>query len=124
MTSDELQEALDRIAELEEENTRLCREMATMRGRIAELEDDQQSSTITTSAGGTREQAVLDVLDGHEGTTIGMQQLKELYRQETDVSNSRTLKRRVKQLTDRPAFEKVPKRGPASWRFLGDGGDE
>lgn len=115
------------IAALRDERTEMRRKMATMRGRIAELEEEQQSSTATTTtgAGDGREQAVVEALEERDGQTISVMQLKELYRRETDVSNSKTLKRRVKQLVDRPEFEKTSKRGPASWRFVGlDGGDE
>lgn len=98
----------------------LRREIAKLRKRVAELENN---SKTTASSANRREQAVLEALAGREGEAFSVNELKEIYRRSTDVSNSKTLRRRLKQLTKREEFErKSTRHGPTEWHFVGDGG--
>lgn len=105
----------------QDEIAELRKEMAQLRQRIAELEGTETNQNAMNSANDPREQAVIDALKRNEGSTFTVNQLKAIYRQSTDVSNDKTLKRRVKQLTERPEFQQAAQ--PATWRFVGPNGD-
>ena len=61
-----------------------------------------------------RDRAVLEQLD--PGDVVTPEQVKKLFQRYTDIKRSRTLKRRVKDLTSQPVFERVDYR---RWRFEG-----
>lgn len=61
-----------------------------------------------------RDLSVLDQLE--KGQVVTPETVKRLYRRFTDVRQSRTLKRRVKDLTSQPEFENV---GFRRWEYQG-----
>lgn len=83
--------------------------------RIDELERQVESGAGgVASTGGGRDQAVLDGLDAGEIVTVSG--LKQRYRRHTDIRADRTLKSRVRSLTNRPEFEQV---AHGTWRYTG-----
>lgn len=94
-----------------------------LRQRVAELEDtidDLRDDSGGTTGGGIatdpRDAAVLERLD--PPTAVGRGKLESLYRAETDIRNKKTLKRRIRSLTDGEAWENV---APGKWVYRGDG---
>lgn len=61
-----------------------------------------------------RDLSVLDQLE--QGQIVTPETVKKLYRRFTDVRRPRTLKRRVKDLTNQPEFESV---GFRRWEYKG-----
>ena len=115
------------MSEGEEQHYATKQDVVELRKRISELEDALEDVT-SGSTGGTvgqtggygdsRDSAVVEHLE--PGQTVGIGQLKQLYRTYTDIRADRTLKNRVKSLTKSPLFER--RRG--SWVFVGGGDDE
>lgn len=104
--------------ELYEEIASLRKDHVEFRKRMTVIEDDD---TAAGGVGDSRDQAVLNTLADHDAELVTVAQLNDCYRRETDISNNRTLKRRVKQLTSGPAFENTSAMG--QWRFVGAGGE-
>jgi len=91
--------------------------------KIEALEDelDDERASGPDGAFDSRDGSVIDVLIGHEGEHFTVQELVQLYRTHTDIRRQKTLKRRVKDLTLTPHFEKADRRGPY-WEFVGSEG--
>jgi uncharacterized protein Yka (UPF0111/DUF47 family) len=99
--------------------------VTTLLKRVNELEErvDDLEQTVskpknqsTGSRSGTdgRDQAVLDQLE--DGDVVNVRKLKQLYRTNTDIRAKRTLKNRVKSVTNRPEFEYL---APGKWQYVG-----
>ena len=116
------------MSEGEEQHYATKRDIAELRKRISELEDALEEATSgatggtagqTGGYGDSRDSAVVEHLE--PGQTVGIGQLKQLYRTHTDIRSDRTLKNRVKSLTKSPLFDH---RNRGAWVYTGGGGDE
>jgi len=98
-----------RIAALEEEHSRL-------RDRIDELERklDSESSALPAAASDYRDARVLDGLQ--VGDEPRLSTLQTLYLGRTDIRDDETLRDRIEDLVESPAFETI---GYQQWRYLG-----
>lgn len=81
--------------------------------RIDELEAELEQRQ-STDAGDSRDAAVLRCLE--RGDSVSLRQLQQLYRAQTDIRSSSTLKERIKTLTKRDCFEQT---GQQRWKYLG-----
>lgn len=87
---------LDRIDTLEQQ-------VGTLEQRIEDLESSGSSaSSGSTGWGDSRDQAVLAKLDVGEQYDPG--HFRQLYQSETDIVNTKTLKRRVRALKNSPVM--------------------
>lgn len=87
---------------------------------VNELREQVESENGSGESGaGGRDQAVMEALS--PGQRVGIPELKSVYRSRTDINQTRTLKRRVKSITNRPEFEKV---AHATWVYVGGESDE
>ena len=116
------------MPEGEEQHYATKQDVVELRKRISELEDALEEATSgatggtvgqTGGYGDSRDSAVIDQLT--PGQTVGIGQLKQLYRTHTDIRSDRTLKNRVKTLTKSPLFDH---RDRGAWVYIGRDGDE
>lgn len=102
-----------------EEVAALRRRIEDIEDRVEELESGSSSSVGSSGGPGHRDQAVIDQLES--GDIVTVSGLKKLYRTNTDIRSERTLKNRVKSLTNRPEFDWT---APGKWRYNEGDSDE
>jgi hypothetical protein len=101
----------------------LRREVEYLHDRLDELEArvGPAASSLPPAASDYRDARVLHRLEA--GDTVDTATLRTLYEEYTDIREGHTLRDRLQDLTETPAFEDV---GFQRWRYLGpatDGGE-
>lgn len=86
--------------------------------RVERLENGS-SSGGSRSGVGPRDQSVLNQLE--DGDVVTVSGLKQLYQTHTDIRTKRTLKNRVKAITNRPEFTLLT---PGKWEYTTGDDDE
>lgn len=92
----------------------LHKKVNELEDRVDELESQLDDGGASSTGVGSRDQAVMAQLD--VGDVVGVGDIKQLYRIQTDIRNNKTLKKRIKSLKKRPEFVRV---GHMQWRYTG-----
>lgn len=116
-----------RVEELEAENQELRALVEALHTKINHLEDQIDTDGGATGGGSGAtvdhyDKAVLETLDAQAPLAVTTPALQKLYRSQTTLRNNKTIKRRVRTLTDHDAFELLD---TGRWHYHGrqDGGD-